>query len=129
MEDVGSIPVRASDRTAGRVDRAAGERHGALAALAPIVAVLIVEKAKAVVASHEHAVGTAPDQQFVLVLNDQIAGRCVDRDVAAEPSGRRVAQRPIRAKHKARAALQANPIPGNNRNHGAFSQLSQGGCG
>ena len=88
-----AVPADALDRAARRVDRAGELDLPGVQAQRPVVAVVVVELALAVVRPQARGAQAVAGEQLVLVLQDQVAGRCVDVGQRPRPTQRRIPER------------------------------------
>jgi hypothetical protein len=82
----GAVGIDPGYRAAGGIDRAGQVGDLAVEADAPVVVVVVIGYALAVVGAQYREVRPAPDQGFILLLHDQVAIRDIHRDPFAVPA-------------------------------------------
>ena len=100
-----AVPVGQRGDAADGVGGAARQDQFALAVVQPVVGVAGVG-AQAVVGPVDDRVGTPADENFVGILDDQIAGRSVDVDVVGSPAERGRTELRPRTQQRCRTALE-----------------------
>ena len=112
-----AIAVGAHDRAAGRVARADEAQLLRIDAVRPVVAVVVVLLALAVVRAQRQVIEAAAGKDVVLVAQDEIAAGCVDIHLLLAAPLCRVSPRTARAETRHRAETQTQCIAADDRHH------------
>src|SRR5262249_15023386 len=107
----------AGDGAAGGVHRPGEVVDPAIEAQAPVVGVVVVEQALAVISTAYIGVGPTPQQHLVGVLHHQVPGGGVDVDALGAAALARLAEDALCAKDIQRGVEQAEAVAGDDRSH------------
>ena len=124
IQDLGPVGPDSLDRGT-RCIMAAGQIHKAtIRARMPCIDVAVAPTVGPVAGDTEAVIGpgqidvrTAPDEEFVLTADEQVAGRCIDRDGVAAATLRPATPDAVRTQLRDRAALESRTRTRENRNH------------